>query len=531
MKSYLCITVRFVQPYPLFHGRGDADEPEWPPSPLRAFQALVNAACLRTRSKPLAPETRSALQVLEPLRPTVIAPRAALSVTGYRAYVPHNQADLVSAAWDRGNVDATIASHRVEKDFRPHRIETVGEHLPTIHYVYPLDTTKAESAELLQAIRPAVRSIYCLGWGIDQVIADATLLESPSYPLGGECWAPTQRGGRRLRVHRRGSLDALTARHRRFLSRLVDGYWTPVPPLRAMEYIRYRRSVDPVPRPCAVFRLIDENDDTVSYPQSRLVHIAGMIKHMAIEAMHKNPPRDLRGHTPAQWVESYVAGHQPQENKDAGAPHTQLSYIPLQSIGHANTDPGVRRVMIVGPLGDDAWLDHLATHLDGALLQPLPGTTLPPGTHLERISDQRRDGVRDAHRGPSVAWASVTPAILPGHDDRKPAKTRALIIKALRQSGVEQPCAFDWSPFSHFSKMLPAYRYRKDANDPAKRLPINYVRPDHLLNQTAVHLTLVFDNGLEVPGPLTIGAGRHCGFGLMAAIDRAPLRTSDAMRD
>ena len=110
----------------------------------------------------------------------------------------------------RGNLDASIAPHRVEKDHRPHRIKVVDEDLPAIHYVYPLDATSVDPGELLRAIRPAARSIYCLGWGIDQVIADATLVESTSQQLPGERWTPTPRGGRRLRVHRIGSLDALT---------------------------------------------------------------------------------------------------------------------------------------------------------------------------------------------------------------------------------------------------------------------------------------------------------------------------------
>jgi len=518
MKPSLCISVRFIQPYPLFHGRGDGEEPEWPPSPLRAFQALLNAACFRTRGKPLPPELRSALNAIEAVRPFVVAPRATLSTNGYRAYVPHNQADLVAAAWDRGNLDASIALHRVEKDHRPHHIKTVGEELPTIHYVYPLDATTADPAGLLRAIRPAVRSIHCLGWGIDQVVADATLVDSTSDQLEGERWVPTPRGGERLRVPRNGSLEALSARHGHFLSRLVSGNWRPVPPLAMMDQVRYRRDFDPIPRPNVVFKLIDDNDDTITYPQSKLVHVAGMVKHLAIEAMQKNPPHDLRGRTPDEWVDSYVAGHQTIENKDAGTPHTQLSYIPLQSIGNPNTDPGVRRVMIIAPIGDDAWLEHLARHLNGAILRPLPSTKLPPGTRLERIDDHRNDGVRNAYVRASVTWASVTPVILPGHDDRKPEKTRLLILKALQHSGIEQPCTFEWSAFSRFPKMLPAHKYRKNPDDPSRKIPINYIRPDHLCDQTAVHLTLIFAKGLEVPGPVTIGAGRHCGFGAMAAV-------------
>src|SRR5262245_51036883 len=119
MHSTLCLSFRFIQPFPLYHGRGDANVPEWPPSPMRAYQALLNATSLRSRGRPLAPEIRQALLALEVLRPEVIAPRANVSTVGHRAYVPHNQTDLVTAAWHRGNLEASIAEYRMEKDFRP----------------------------------------------------------------------------------------------------------------------------------------------------------------------------------------------------------------------------------------------------------------------------------------------------------------------------------------------------------------------------------------------------------------------------
>jgi CRISPR-associated protein Csb2 len=43
------------------------------------------------------------------------------------------------------------------------------------------------------------------------------------------------------------------------------------------------------------------------------------------------------------------------------------------------------------------------------------------------------------------------------------------------------------------------------------------LRPGHLLELSAVHLRLAFEQ--PVPGPLTIGAGRHCGFGLMVGLN------------
>ena len=173
--------------------------------------------------------------------------------------------------------------------------------------------------------------------------------------------------------------------------------------------------------------------------------------------------------------------------------------------------------MIVAPLGDEAWLDHLAERLDGQPLEPLPGTTLPPGTYLQRIPDKRQDRVRDAYTGESRSWASFTPVILPGHDDRKPDKTRKLILKALAQSGIDQPCEFEWGAFSAFPKSYSADKYVRDESARDGKRLVGYVRPDHLLHQIAVHLRLRFDD--PVPGPIVIGAGRHCGFGLLARTD------------
>ncbi len=509
MNRILCVTIRFVQPFPLFHGRRSSEEPEWPPSPMRTFQALVNAASLRTRGRSLSPEIQQALKMLEVLRPEVIAPKATVSNVGYRSYVPHNQADLVTAAWHRGNLDASIASHRIEKDLRPLRIESDGDELPAVHYLYSLNDERLDPGEMLLAIRPCVRAITHLGWGIDQVAGDATLIDHSSQP-SGERWLPSNHFGRRLRVPRKGSLDALTQRYGQFLNRLREG-WTPVSPLTTLEHVPYHRDTAPIPRPCAVFKLVDENDDTVAYPHAKMIHVAGMVRHAAIELMKRTPPREMRGRTAKQWIEQYVAGHLPADYQSAGVSHAQFSYVPLPSTGAQHTDPGVRRVMIVAPLGNEDWLEHLAQHLDGQELTPLPRTMLPPGTRLQLISERQRDGVRDAYTRESKTWASFTPVILPGHSDHKPEKTRKLILAALAQSGIEQPCEFEWSSFSQFGKSYSAHKY-----DNQKRLA-GYVRPDHLMTQTAVHLTLRFKDDVMMPGPLVIGAGRHCGFGLLVA--------------
>jgi CRISPR-associated protein Csb2 len=80
----------------------------------------------------------------------------------------------------------------------------------------------------------------------------------------------------------------------------------------------------------------------------------------------------------------------------------------------------------------------------------------------------------------------------------------------LRQSGIEQPCEFEYSAFSRFPKSYSAQKYDKH------KRPQGYFRPSYLNSETAVHLTLRFKDNVKVPGPLAIGAGRHCGLGLFA---------------
>jgi CRISPR-associated protein Csb2 len=160
-------------------------------------------------------------------------------------------------------------------------------------------------------------------------------------------------------------------------------------------------------------------------------------------------------------------------------------------------------------LGDDAWLDYVSRHLAGQTLRPLRGDEFTNGDH-PLLKPLQHDNVARIYTQPANTWASVTPVILPGQDDHKPEKTRKLIEKALVQSGVEQSCELEWSALSRCPKSLSAHKYDKEKRS------TGYIRPDHLLTQTAVHLVLRFNRDVKVPGPLVIGAGRHCGLGTMA---------------
>src|SRR4051812_28249327 len=116
MLPDLRVTVRFLQPYS--HGRGEGDAPEWPPSPLRLFQALVCVAIGHQVDDDRRGRAASALRWLEgQAAPEIVAAPAALVSAPFRLFVPDNINDQVARAWAAGR-DATLADYRTEKDVR-----------------------------------------------------------------------------------------------------------------------------------------------------------------------------------------------------------------------------------------------------------------------------------------------------------------------------------------------------------------------------------------------------------------------------
>ena len=502
MSDYFCISVTF--PGTRFHGRRDGGEPEWPPSPLRLLQAIVAANANDMDTDEELGRALSWLEKQEP--PVIIAPRHRLEAP-YCLSVPNNAMDIVAKAWVRGNYfggnDANPATHRAMKTVRPiHMLD--GD---TVHFAWRFSESSTLPVSLAEKLTGAARRIVALGWGIDVAIGNGASLSSQQLrELSGEVWVPTTPTTPSvLRVPVEGSVTAFKERYAAFLRRICETGFMPVEPLTRFDIAGYRRATDQVANPHVTFEMRHDDDSFCAYSQRQLVHIAGMVRHLVKEAMAKSPPPDVG----ADWVEQYVVGHQANNNRQ----HQQFSYLPLPSVSirHRYGDQLVRRVMIAAPIGHDAWLEHLARRLAGQCLKPERGDEFgdkgPPT--LKRV--YKDDGVYP-YTAVAKTWASVTPVILPGHDDRKPAKTRKLIEKALAQARVEQPCEFEWSPYSHFPKSLSAHKYDKD------KRPVGYIRPDHLLTQTAVHMRLRFAN--PVPGPLAIGAGRHCGLGLFAAMDQ-----------
>lgn len=481
--EHLCLSIIFLDAR--FHGRVNKGQAEWPPSPLRLFQAIVAA-----NGQHLEGEVEGALRWLEGQPPPVIITPAIEFAAPYELSVPNNAMDIVGKAWSKGNYfgrgDANPATHRTMKPVRPLRM--IGG--DTVHYVWDSDGLMN-----VDVLIHAAKRIFRLGWGIDTVIADCRMMSAIDVgKLPGQRWTPVQNGYNELRLPTTGSLDALRARYESFLGRVSQSGLAPVSPLTEFGVIGYRQTNAAAVRPHVTFELRGKDSEFFRYPQRKLIHIAGMVRHLAIEMMRRSPPRDISNLD--DWLDRYVAGHLRQEK--SGGNHRQLSYVPLPTIGHLHADHGVRRVMIAAPPGDHRLLEHLAMRLHGLQLIPKRGEEFPDPPTLVRVNS---DNVIRCYTSSAGSWTSVTPIILPGHDDRKEAKTERLVRTALTQCGISARCEFECRSVSRI---------------PRSPLPQEYIRPRHLPTQTAIHLDLKFDD--PVSGPILIGAGRHRGFGLMRAV-------------
>jgi CRISPR-associated protein Csb2 len=206
-----------------------------------------------------------------------------------------------------------------------------------------------------------------------------------------------------------------------------------------------------------------------------------------------------------EWIDRYIHGH--RGNQEDSLP--RFSYLPLPSLERRGRGSvvlgGIRRVLVA------ELVEAAESHLDWAR-QMLPGQFLTD----EKIADHQRrkralltplaggDWVLRQYIDSAETWASVTPVVLPGSDDGKYAKTEKLFFKALRHAG--------YSP-----EALATVEFRNVSYWPGGELALGFRRPDYLRKGfwSVYHVRLRWK--APVPGPIALGAGRHCGLGIFAA--------------
>jgi CRISPR-associated protein Csb2 len=525
MSTRFCITIRFLDSR--CHARGDGGEPEWPPSPLRLFQSLVAASAARWNERTRLEHAAPALHWLEKQQaPEIVAPVAEASHVKYRLYVPDNVADKVGKSWSAGR-DASIADYRTEKDVRPTHLRG-GD---AIHYLYQIDAADCPHLDDLSA---AARSITHLGWGVDMVVASASVIsDKDSAKLSGERWRPVEdRSFAGYRVPIPGTLDALSEKHGAFLNRLGANGFRPVSPLSAFQVVNYRRATDSPLSQFAAFGILKPDAsafrafDTVR----RGVSLAGMMRCAAKKAARIAA-------WPDEKVNAFVLGHgeaKGESHRPVNGP--RFAYIPLPSIEHlgdgqAEVVGAVRRALVM-IFGNDQqreidWARRALSGVDLVAKDDHQAKAI-----LSLIPNSDRMVKRYTRR--AATWSTITPIVLPGYDDpnhyrrrlkkqlgseeqhrllaRLDNRIELLLRKAIAQAGhseiLAQNAQIEW---------------RTTGFRPGADLAMRYTVPEKLRRFPRYHARITWrnehGNSIELPGPICLGGGRYYGLGLFAPCD------------
>jgi CRISPR-associated protein Csb2 len=509
MSSYLCLSVTFLDS--TFHGRQTDGEPEWPPSPLRLFQALVASAAARWGDRQQVDYAGPALKWLEGRVPEIVAPRGHQG-SPYRLSVPNNAMDKVARAWSKGNYfgqgDANPATHRAMKTVHPTWL--AGEE--TIHYLWKLSAKlSGEEQTYIEVVSAAARHLVALGWGIDLVAGGGRMLTAEeTNALTGERWIPLNaQAGHTLRVPSNGTLDALRTRYQSFLDR-VSSKFNPAQPLTVFREVVYARDTDPRDRPLTAFQVLTPDAARLRmFNQLTPGRVSGMVRHaarLAAEAGNHDP----------DWVKTYVLGHGDGTSGQAKGTlgDERFAYLPLPSVeerarkhsGKNYVIGGIRRVLVVEPAGGSGqpteWTRRVLSGQD--LIEESTGEVVGLLSLIPKSDGRLRHFV-----GKSDVWATVSPVVLPGFDDNSNSKAEALLRKAIVQAGFPETLAaralLDWRSVGYWMGVDPARRFRV---------------PPYLASFPRYHVRIQWRDTtgqpVNVQGPVCIGAGRYCGLGLFA---------------
>ena len=515
--SHFTISVTFLNG--TFHGQGDGHIPEWPPSPMRLFQALVSVAGARWQTE-FPKQVQAALDWLasQPA-PEIYAPEYQ-SGTPFQTSVPNNAMDIVAKAWSRGNTtskDAQISTHKAMKEISSTYLlpdsdqswQTADESGWKVSYVWNANSV----ADHLQVLKELASSLFEVGWGLDLVAGHASVQET--LPTQAKCWSPVSGAGTSLRTPRPHARTALQQRHQKFLNRISESTLVPVPPLTSLAYdvVQYRRTDEPAAPLFAAFSFLEvDGSKQRAFELTAGMRVAGMLRHAAASVSRK-----------AGWEEDVInkliLGHGEDRNDHQHQPvgRERFAYVPLPSLeprsrnGKADHVGMIRRVLLYVPAGGhDAEVESLRRLLSGTDLIRKQGKT----TEALISAIPATDNVvrRYTPRSGACTWSTVTPVILPGRDDRKEKKTEKLLRKAIVQAGFSEDLAehalLDWRTVGYHPGAEHVKRY--DGNV-----------PKHLKIFPRYHVRITWrdtnEMPIDLPGPLVLGGGRYSGLGLFAA--------------
>ena len=451
-----------------YHGR------EWPPSPLRLFQAMVAGGARHRRGDAVL---ASALRHLETLGSPAITAPCACAERPVTASVANNDGDRALALLARGE---------------RRRARTLREQSVTLRtrcrrrfdgpVVYDWEAAP-DTAGHFAGLTTLARCVAAVGLGIDVAVARARLVEQPGR-VRGVRYAPAPGGPRALDVPWPGAFDALERRYRAERARIAGGSVAAVPEPRRRT-VGYRSALDPPQPRSTAFALRRPDGAPAAFAGTRAMEVAAMVRH-AIGCVARRAGLD-------EATRSALMGH--------GCGDARLWVQPLPSVGARRADGAIGRVMLVAGdgVGEAHWTDVAVRLLGEGLVadgQRTPVAVLAP--------IGAADPVLARFRGVARRWTTATPVVLPGHDHRrgKPRAQRS-VARLLRHAGIAEALveAVTMEPAPRLAGSEGASRYRV---------------PAHLARYPRRHLSVRWT--MPLAGPLALGAGAGYGLGLLAPV-------------
>jgi CRISPR-associated protein Csb2 len=300
-----------------------------------------------------------------------------------------------------------------------------------------------------------------------------------------------------------GSLGSLEAAYMASLHRIrADGtvHDQPGPPI-----CHRRIYASTGTQPFCAFTLQSPDEEVAVFRPQQIKMLVAMIRHAAECESVRNAVHRRNASASANDlidIDQVVLGH---PHKASGL---RLSILPLPSIGHPHSDGQIRRVILVESGGGNGTLCRLLSDsLSGLVLEPEAPDAVTSPVCLVSLDPANR--FLRYYTGASRIWASVTPVLLPGFDDRKYhrgnhekrlARAEQLVCKALAQAGIDSSASIEISRVPFWAGTMNARDYEPRAK---------------LAHYPRWHVRLAFDRPWT--GPLAIGAGRHSGLGVFAA--------------
>lgn len=442
---------------------------EWPPSPFRLLQAIV--AGNRSIAAP-----GLAWMERQPA-PDILAAEEA-PVLHYTIYVPNNT--------DRRKTDGATAG----RDVLERRVSV------PVQYFFRIGT-EADREDAARLIDSAAR-VHTFGSGQDLASVSGRLTDvAPTSREGIRHFVPQPASGLlplrstidcTLRVPAPGSLESLEARFQAGQRRLdkEKGWFSPVLPPGRHDLVIYCPAGLDARLAMIPLKFVRSGNPKVLRPfdPRNIVVVAGQLRGAVMRLTQQSPVAD------------FAAGYA----TDAGADR-RLSWAPLPSIGHEHVDGLVRRAALLAPA---ACLPEMAALLNLVGSDSLPLIDEESGELVaEAVLADPDDGVFAAYRSEGRTWTSVTPVILPGDHAEEPRLVRNLILKALRNAGIDAGLLVDLAvnrvPFLPQAHHVAEYRLK--AWKAGRLIPY--------------HVRLQFRE--PVRGPVLLGRGRHFGLGVCCA--------------